>query len=178
MTRHTAEADSEWFEISADLWLDSKAKPKKLKLLADAQFPKDVADKIGIAGISIERLDKSRTKSPDEDLVTYAKKRGMVLLTLDGDFWSDRKHPLQQVNGIIYIDVPSENHKAILDAFGLVYGGFAKSYPLDWWHGMKIRAIQGEFTLKMRNWAGQSVAYKIRQKGGHVVAKELSKVPG
>ena len=57
-------------------------------------------------------------------------------------------------------------------AFGLVYGCFAKSYPLDWWSHMKVRAVLGEFEVKMRTWEGKVARYRMKLRNGYVVAKE------
>jgi hypothetical protein len=38
---------------------------------------------------------------------------------------------------------------------------------------MKVKATVGEFEIKMRNWEGKVVRYKIRLRGRYVIAKEL-----
>jgi hypothetical protein len=53
-----------------------------------------------------------------------------------------------------------------------VYGYFAKSYPLDWWKHMKVRAVLGEFEIKMRTWEGKVAKYRMKLRGGYLVAKE------
>lgn len=94
-------------------------------------------------------------------------------MTLDADFWDDRRHPLQAVQrGVIFVAEPPEEHDRILRAFGLVYGCFARSYPLDWWRHMKVRAVLGEFEIKMRTWEGRIARYRMKLRGGYVVAKE------
>jgi hypothetical protein len=104
-----------------------------------------------------------------------AQKQGLVLVTLDHGFWDDRKYPLQNVRrGIIFIDERADQHERILRAFGLVYGSFAKSYPLDWWNQMKVKGKVGEFLIKMRTWEGKVAKYKMRLEKGYLVAKELS----
>ena len=166
-------ADEDWFEVSDEDWLDPKFKPKTLKLLADAQVPETVVQEINGAGISIETMREGAKGRPDPDVLQLAQKRGRVLLTLDGDFWDDRKYPLQVVQrGIIFVAEAPEQHERILRAFGLVYGCFAKSYPLDWWNHMKVRAMLGEFEIKMRTWEGKVAKYRMKLLGGRVVAKE------
>ena len=94
-------------------------------------------------------------------------------MTLDNDFWSDRLYPLQRVKrGIIYVAEPPSKHERILHAFGLVHGCFARSYPLEWWSHMKVRAVLGEFEIKMRNWEGRVARYRMRLRNGYLVAKE------
>jgi hypothetical protein len=56
---------------------------------------------------------------------------------------------------------------------GLVDGCFAKSYPLDWWNAMKVKATVGEFEIKMRTWEGRVTRYKMRLRNGRLMASEL-----
>lgn len=165
---------SEWFEISPDDWLDTRFKHKKLRLLSDSQVPKPVIEEIRQAKISIEELENKMKERSDEDILEFANKKGYVLLTLDKDFWDDRKFPLHKVKGIIYVSVNPNNHFRILRAFGLVYGCFAKEYPFDWWHEMKIKTTDSEFVIKMRNYEGRVLKYKMKLKRGYLVAKEWS----
>jgi hypothetical protein len=96
----------------------------------------------------------------------------VVLKTLDQDFWSDRKYPIHLLNGgIIYIAESPEKSDQIIQAFSLVYACFARSYSLDWWRYMKVKAVVGEFELKMRGWQGKIVRYRMKLRGQQVVAK-------
>jgi len=167
--------ESEWFEISDEDWLEPGFKGRKLKLLADAQIPGPVVAEIMGAKIAIEVIPETARNCSDADVLVLAQKRGRVLLTLDRDFWDDRKHPLQKVKtGIIYVAESPEQHERILRAFGFVYGCFAKSYPLDWWNSMKVRATVGEFEIKMRTWQGKIARYRMRLRRGYLVAKEVA----
>jgi hypothetical protein len=167
--------DSEWFEISDEDWLGLGFVGKKLKLIADAQVPEPVIREIAEAGITVEALAQASRRHPDDNVLQLAQRTGRVLLTLDTDFWDDRKYPLQAVSeGIIYVAEPPSDYYRILRAFGLVYGCFAKSYPLDWWSHMKVRAVVGNFTIKMRTWEGKAARYRMRLQGGRLVAKEIS----
>lgn len=56
----------------------------------------------------------------DPAVLGVAKKEGKVLLTLDADFWNDRKYPLHQVHGIIFVDVPPDDIDSILRSLGLI----------------------------------------------------------
>ncbi len=169
-----ASDDDKWFEISDTDWLDPKFKPRKLKLLADVQMPKSVLDEIRGAGLAMATLDGASRRRPDPEILRLAEAQGRVLLTLDADFWDDRRFPLQAVHrGLIYLAEPPDEEDRILRAFGLVYGCFAKSFPLDWWHSMKVKGTVGEFEIKMRTWEGKLARYRMKLRGGHVVAKEL-----
>jgi hypothetical protein len=102
--RKRNQLDDEWFEIADTDWLDPSFKPKKLKLLADAQIPRLVIQEITAAIIRVDSLDTSERRAPDSDVLRHASKNGCVLLTLGGDFWDDRKYPLQSLQrGVIYI---------------------------------------------------------------------------
>jgi hypothetical protein len=164
--------DDDWFEVSDRDWLPT-FKPKQLRLLADAQVPEPVVSEIASAGISIKRLSLQAGRSGDPTVLQLAERSGRVLLTLDQDFWNDRAYPLQAVQrGIIFVAEPPDEQDRVLRAFGLVYGCFAKSYPLDWWNHMKVRAVLGEFEIKTRTWQGKVAKYRMKLRGGYVVAKE------
>jgi hypothetical protein len=166
--------DSEWFEVSDDFWLGAGLVGRELKLLADAQVPEPVIREIRRASIKVATLPQAARRHPDVNVLQLAEKERRVLLTLDADFWNDRKHPLQSLNrGIIYVAEPPDRYARILRAFGLVYGCFAKSYPLDWWCHMKVRAVTGEFVIKMQSWQGTVSTYRMKLQNGFLVAKEL-----
>jgi len=167
--------DEEWFEVSDEDWLDPRFIGKDLKLLADAQMPQPVIQEIGSAGIKVETLSQALRRHPDDNVLQLAQRTRRVLLTLDADFWDDRKHPLQTVHGgIIYVAEPPGQHDRILRAFGLVYGCFARSYPLDWWSHMKIKAVVGGFFIKMCTRQGNVARYRMRLQNGRLVAKEIT----
>ena len=165
-------SNDDWFEISDRDWLPS-FKPKKLKLLADEGIPEPIIAEIRSAGIAIRAFPQKMKRSADSDVLRLAQQEGRVLLTLDAHFWDDRKHPLYGVQqGLIYVAEPPEQHERILRAFGLVYGCFAKAYPLDWWNHMKVRAVLGEFEIKMRTWEGKIARYRMKLRRGYVIARE------
>jgi len=107
-------------------------------------------------------LEEDLSKRDDWVIVQAAKKRGRVLLTLDADFWDDRKYPVHRVHGIIFVDVSPSDISGILAALGLFYGCFAQRYPLDWWQAMKARATPKGFNIKIHTWEGHNVRYEFR----------------
>lgn len=166
--------DPDWFETSVQDSFPSHFTPKRLKLLADAQLPGSVVEELRSAGITIKQLAVSERHIADSGVLSLAQKSGRVLLTLDDDFWNDRVYPLHTLrSGIIVVAEPPDKHLRVLKAFGLVYGCFAKSFPLDWWGRMKVRATVREFELKVHTWQGRTSRYKMRLRRGRVVAKEL-----
>lgn len=166
--------ESEWFEVSDDFWLDPGFVGKELKLLADSQVPEPVVQEIRKASIKIATLPDQFKHRPDTSVLQLAQAQGRVLLTLDSDFWDDRKHPLHSVlGGIIYVAEPPNQYNRILTAFGLLYGGFAKTYPLDRWGQLKVRAVVNEFVIKMPSFKGTVAIYKMQLRKGVLVAKEV-----
>lgn len=108
-------------------------------------------------------------------LPSFARIAGGILLCVAGisAFNAMRKgRLLDRQTGIIYIDVPPDDHDRILNALGLVYSCFAKSYPRDWWPQMKVRGVIDRFELKMHNWEGKTIRYQITLKNGRVFATE------
>jgi len=171
MVKSTPE-DDEWYEVSARDWLP-RFKTKQLKLLADAQVSDSIVTEIRNAG-NRRAMSAGEKRSPDQTVLQLGQREGRVLLTLDGDFWDDRKYPLQSIEqGIIFVEEPPREHDRVLRAFGLVYGCFAKNYPLDWWNHMKVRAVLGEFEIKMRTWEGKARKYRLKLRRGYLVVKDL-----
>ncbi len=168
----------DWFEVSDDLWLESGIQPKKVKLCADASVPQEFVDEVREAGIPVRTAFEERlNKRSDEEILAWTKREGRVLVTLDRDFWDDRKFPLRKSPGIIFVDVSSEKVGDALSAFGLVYGTFAASYSLDWWGEIKVRAAKEGYVLRMRTWEGRVVEYAFKLIRGQLMAKELSGFP-
>lgn len=174
MSKLNAE-ETEWLEVPHHDWPSPKFRAKKLKLLADAQIPQPVLEEMKANGVSIDALDVNARSLDDRGVLRLAQERRRVLLTLDADFWDDRRHPLQSVSsGIIYIAEPPSNADRVLEAFVFVYWCFAKHYPLDWWNHMKVRGRVRQFEVKMRTWEGKTARQKIALRHGRIVARELA----
>ena len=167
--------ESAWFEISEEVWRDPQTQPKKLKLCADASVPQPFVEKLREAGIPVRMASEDGLAShSDNDILAWARRSKRVLLTLDRDFWNDRKFPLQRVPGVIFVDVAPNDIDAALRSFDLVYDTFARSYPLDGWEGMKARATPEGYVLKLRDWEGHVARYAIKLKAGRLLARELT----
>ena len=160
---NSSESMPEWFEVSDTDWLPPLTPTKKLKLFADASVPATIVKELRGAKISVKSaLEQGLSSADDQAILVAARKQGEVLLTMDADFWNDRKFPVHQVHGIIFIDVSSSDIDGILQALGLLYGCFAQRYPLDWWQGMKARASPQGFTLKIHTWEGHNQQFEFR----------------
>ena len=156
--------EDDWFEISDLIPSLVQPKPsKKLKLCADASVPREFIDEVRQADIPVETaFEAGLATHDDSDILVWAKRSNRVLITLDRDFWNDRKFPVQNVLGVIFVDVSPDKVNDALRAFGLVYGTFAASYPLDWWIGIKVRATTKGYVMKIHNWEGRVVQYAMK----------------
>ena len=170
----SAGSESEWFEGGESDWLPPLTPTKKLKLFADASVPATMVRELRSAGISVESaLDQGLFGADDQAVLGVARKQGKALLTMDSDFWNETKFPVHQVHAIIFVDASPGNIDDALQAFGLLYGCFAKSYPLDWWQGMKARATPQGFILRIRTWEGRNQQYEFRLSGDkRLIARE------
>jgi len=173
MPKKIDQSQDEWFEHTEDLWRQPKELRSRLKLLADENVPQSLIVELKSARISVKTAAETNLCGlSDEKIFDYAKKTGMVLLSLDADFWSDRRFPLQQGGGVIWLNVDDNDVQGALRAFGLIYGTFAKSFGGNWSRGLKARACPDRFFLKMISSAGCKVIYELRLKRRCLVARE------
>lgn len=164
--------DDEWFELSDDLWLEPGEKRQKVRLLADHNVPHSLVEEIRAHGIAVNTAQElGLARLEDAELLSYAKREGLILLTLDEGFWSDKKYPIHQSGGIILVDVgASASAKASLGLQMLFL--FAKSFGGNWRTGLKARATSDKFDLKMISHAGKKAAYEIRLRKNSLFARE------
>jgi predicted nuclease of predicted toxin-antitoxin system len=161
--------DDEWFQVPYDAL--PPGPHKKLRLMADANFPRPIAEEIRAAGIDLEGPDAALRGREDAEVLDACRKSGRVLLTFDEGFWNDRKHPLRHTPGVIVLAVPSEDSESALRAFGLVYQAYAKVMPGNSWTGVKVRATPRSMFLKVDG--GKAMRWEIRIHRGYAVAREL-----
>jgi hypothetical protein len=84
-----------WFALSADLWLEQGEIPRKVRLVADTNFPAGLVEALEKAKLSIATARSlGLERLADGALLAQAMARGRVLITLDRDFWCDEKFPL------------------------------------------------------------------------------------
>lgn len=146
----------QWHEFPRDQAPAMPRRPhKKLKLCADANVPKAVVDELRAVGLVVDSVTESDLgPHPDKHILQHARKLGRVILTMDRDFWDDRKHPLQKSPGIIFIDVAPDQVDKAIEGLAKFYALFAQAYPLDWWHETKARVTTNGFVIKSRSWEG------------------------
>lgn len=121
------EEDSEWFEFGSlrDVW-PSGFRPRKLRFYADHDFPLTVVEGIRDAGLAVVTAYEDGRSSHDDGAV-YRRARALdrILLTNDGDFWSDRRHRLMDGPGVIIVAAKDpETVATLLDRF---YSSFASA---------------------------------------------------
>ncbi len=147
---------------------------KKLRIIADAQFPIPIADELRAAKVDIIGPDSTELRArEDPDVLQIARREHRVLLTFDQDFWDDRKHPLQKAPGIIVLATSPSDIDSALRAFALVYAAFAKQLPGDWWSEMKVRASPETFTLRLRAHDGQVRAWQFKSERGRLLVRQV-----
>ena len=151
-----------WHEFP---WNKAPAMPrgphKKLRLYADANIPQLLIQELRNAGLDVESATESGHGShPDANIVQDAEESGRVILTMDRDFWDDRKHPLQKSPGIIFIDT-DQLDKAI-QGLATFYVLFARYYPREWWCEMKARVTARGFGIKGRSKEGKVFATEFK----------------
>lgn len=107
---------------------------KKLKLYADDGVPEPLIQELRGSRIVVHSARAVGSPSrPNQSIYQEARRLGMVLLTMDRDFWNDRLQPLRTSPEIIFVDTaPCELGKAC-DGLARFHALFADYWPLDWW---------------------------------------------
>jgi predicted nuclease of predicted toxin-antitoxin system len=159
-----------WFPISEDLWREPGSTPEKLRLVSDVNFPAPLIEKLRKRGIAVKTAQElGYAKLSDDDLLTRVAARGHCLITMDADFWSDRKIPLHQCGGIIYIDTTSQS---FVDSDGLeLLVVLLKSLGLA--QSAKVKVSASQLFLKGVAVGGKKFLYEIRAIRPSVYAREV-----
>ena len=148
---------AEWREFERDKTPYMPPGPhKKLKLYVDMNVPEPLINELRSAGLVLHLArQKGSAGRPDQNIYQEARQRGLVLLTMDRDFWRDREHPLRTTAGIIFVDVSPDQPEKACDGLARFYALFAKYYPLDWWKGTKARVYEHGFVVRNHTWQGR-----------------------
>jgi predicted nuclease of predicted toxin-antitoxin system len=164
--------DDEWFELSDDLWLEPGEKRQKVRLLAGHNVPHSLVEEIRAHGITVKTANELGLATvQDAELLSYAKREGLILLTLDDGFWSDKKYPIHQSGGIIFVDVSTLASTTASLGLQMLFL-FAKSFGGNWRSGLKARATSDKFELRMISHAGKKAAYEVRLRKNSLYARE------
>jgi len=145
-------------------------KPQKLRLLADANFPSWLVDVLRKRGIEVRTAQELKIdRFPDEQVLQEASKPGQFLITLDRDFWSDDRFPLQSSGRLVFIDARDEQI-ANRNGFELLVV-LLKSWGGGHRHG-KIRSTADSVYLKFLTEAGRPGVYEFKAIRPYLYARE------
>jgi len=170
-----SDSGSEWFQVSEDFWKDPHEIRSKLRLLADQNISNEVVSELRAARVSIATArELGVDRHEDEDLLAFARKNSLVILTTEADFWSDQRFPLESGGGVILIEAPPSDVRKCLRCFGLAYGAFLKSIGGDAARGTRIRAWADHFRIKSRSAFGGRAVYDMKLEKGCLWAREIS----
>jgi hypothetical protein len=94
-----------WFRISSDMWLDPGEVSRKLRFLADANVPAELIVAIRDWSAEVRTAQELGCATLDDsELLNRASTQKLALVTLDADFWSDKKIPLRKCGGLVQIE--------------------------------------------------------------------------
>jgi len=152
------------------MWREPGEKPLKLRLLADANLPSGLVGVLRKRGIEVRAAQELRMhRLPDEQILQQAAKRGLFLITLDRDFWSDDRFPLQSSGRLVFVDARDERI-ANTNGFELLVV-LLKSWGGGHRHG-KIRSTADSVYLKFLTDAGRPAVYEFKAIRPYVYARE------
>jgi predicted nuclease of predicted toxin-antitoxin system len=171
--RSDARFEDGWFEVSEGLWREPGAKPQKLRLLADANFPGPLVEILQHRGFEVQTAKKLNIhRLADQEILQEAEKRKLLLITLDRHFWSDDKFPLRPARRLVFIDAQDERIKNT-DGFELLL------ILLESWGGAqrygKIRSTSESVYLKLLNKAATRRIYEFKAIRPYIYARECLK---
>lgn len=170
--RSDARFEDGWFEVSEDLWREPGEIPQKLRLLADANFPAGLVDILRKRGIEVRTAQELNIhRLSDEGILQQAAKRGLVLITLDRDFWSDSRFPLQSAGRLIFVDAKDERI-ANTNGFELLMI-LLKSWGGGHRHG-KVRSTAESVYVKFQQDSGERGIYEFKAIRPYIYAREYN----
>ena len=162
-----------WFALSEDMWRDPGEQPEKVRLVSDTNFPIQLVEIIVRRGIEVKTAQElGLAKLADDELLRQVTVRGYLLITMDKDFWCDRKFPLHERGAIVYVD-GKDAGIASTDGFELLMV-FLMSFGGGWTRG-KLRASSERMSIKL-SVDGKNVAYEIKPFGQLIYAREVPEV--
>jgi len=167
-----------WFDVS-DAISVGIPRPTKLRLLADAHFPREVVDEVRAAGLDIKSAQEMGVaKLADPELFRFARKIERVLLTLDGKFWRERDYSVHLGGGVIWLDTGPQEVDRTLHALGRAYSYVGKSMGNLIARGVRVRATPTTLMIRLRTYDGRIGGYEFRVGGQRLFARELEWVKG
>ena len=159
--------DSEWFEVTDDFWLDPHEIRPKLRLLDDRNISSAVVSALRSAKIDITAAnDLNVGHLPDEDLLNFAAPKGLVILTTENDFWSDRRFPIGRKGGVDRFGSKAGRCKKVSASIRLAYGAFPQSLGGHAARGLRVKAGVELFVVKSNAAFGGRTIYECALKRG------------
>jgi predicted nuclease of predicted toxin-antitoxin system len=167
--RQDARFEDGWVQVSEDMWLEPGEKPQKLRLLADANFPRGLVERLRKHGIEVKTAQELGIhRLPDEQILQEAAERGLYLITLDRDFWQDQQFPLRSSGRLIFVDASDERIANTIGFEMLVI--LLKSWGGGRDHG-KIRMTAESVYLKFLSDAGKQAIYEFKAIRPYIYAR-------
>lgn len=170
--REDARSEDGWIEVSEDMWRDPGEQPRKVRLIADAHFPQKLVEVLRSNGLEVRTAQELHLhRMSDEQLLHEVDKKGMILITRDHDFLSERKYPVHRSGKIVFVEGDGE-------AIGITIG-FAllvlllKSWGSTRWHG-KVRTTSESVYLKFHGNDGKNREYEFKAMQPHLYARQIS----
>lgn len=149
-----------WFAISEDMWRDTREILPRAKLLADAHFPAWLVRQVRREGIDTKKAQELNLDTlGDDDLLPRAARLGRLLITMDEDFWSERKFPLHRSKGLIVVE-PSGRKFEGSDGFYVLIA-FLKSFG-GRWVAVKVKATCEGLRMRLRSVLGKTIEYEMK----------------
>ena len=160
-----------WYPLSEDLWREPGQIRKKLRIIADTNFPIQLVEAMRRIGIDVKTAQElGLEKRADDELCRDVSARGYVLITMDRDFWSNVKFPLHERGAVVFVD-GKDSTIARTDGFELLMV-FLTSFGGGWTRG-KVRASSERMYLKL-SVDGKKVAYEIKPFRPLIYVREVS----
>ncbi|SRR6266496_1703757 len=123
--------EGDWIDIPESGEIGQTA---RLRLLADANLPAPLVEEIRRGGrIDIRTAQEMGVANlADPELFRCAKRHGLVLLTMDAGFWSERLYPCQEGGGVVFLNAGPQDADRALEAFVRSYVYFPTARHCCW----------------------------------------------
>lgn len=163
-----------WFPISEDMWKEPGEVSRKLRFVSDVNVPASLLDRIRKRGTEIKTArELGFDKLADADLLRSVSAKRCVLITLDADFWSDKKIPLHHCGPVVQMESAHPKY-ADSDGFELLMvileslGGLGR--------GVKFKSTSTQLYTKSIRDDGRKVKYEIKPIRPLIYAREVNDI--
>jgi len=167
---------SEWTELilTDDDLIVMSMQSKKIRIIADENVPRNVIEELQSARLRITSIKEKMLRGiQDDQVVQFAAKNKLVLLTSDMDYWDERKHPINKCFGIIVIGYGPEQSGDLIDSLSFFYELFMKYYPHEWWGKTKALIKVNSFRIRLLNWEGKIQEDEYKDENGKLLTRRI-----